>query len=74
MEYSTLRCAIGPLGHWAIAAMDCGAPLGRWTESNPEDIAHRAGVLERFKAMLQRGEATNEELESVTRPKEFSLW
>jgi hypothetical protein len=62
------------LRNWAMAALGTGAPLDCWTESNPEDIAHRAGVLERFKAMLQQGTTTAEELESVTRPQEFSLW
>jgi hypothetical protein len=64
------------LRSWAIAAIDSGAPLGRWVwdEAKPEHYLHRAAVLERFKAMLKRGTATPEELKSVTRPKKFSLW
>jgi hypothetical protein len=56
------------LRRWAIAEMDSGAPMGTWTRSAPEDIAARKQILERFKAILQRGAATPEELESVTGP------
>jgi hypothetical protein len=58
----------------AIAMIESGAPLGRWTESGPEMIAARTEVLERFKALLQRGSATPEELKEVTTPEAFSLW
>lgn len=58
----------------AIATIESGDPLGRWTESGPEMIAARTEVLERFKALLQRGTATPEELKSVTTPEAFSLW
>ena len=53
---------------WAIAEINSGAPTGTWTESTPEDIAHRTELLERFKTILQRGTTTPEELESITGP------
>lgn len=73
LEYKILTSR---LRSWAIAAIDSGAPLGRWIwdEANPDHYLHRAAVIEQFKAMLKRGTAAPEELESVTRPKEFSLW
>jgi hypothetical protein len=73
LEYEILTST---LRKWAIAAIDSGAPLGRWVldETKPEHYLHRVAVLARFKAILQQGTAPREELESVTRPKEFSLW
>ena len=71
LEYGILTAS---LRNWAIAEIESGAPLDRWTESTPEDIANRTEVLERFKVMLIRGTATPEELKSVTTPEAFSLW
>jgi hypothetical protein len=58
----------------AIAMIESGDPLGRWTQSRPEKIAARQEVLDRFKGLLARGTATPEELASVTEPEAFSLW
>jgi hypothetical protein len=58
----------------AIATIESGDPLGRWTEARPEVIAARTEVLEHFKVLLLRGMATPEELESVTTPEAYSLW
>lgn len=52
----------------AIAMIESGDPMGTWTESAPEDVAARVQLLERFKALLQRGSATPEELKQVTGP------
>jgi hypothetical protein len=52
----------------AISTIESGDPMGTWTESDPEDIAARKQILERFKALLLRGTATPEELKSITAP------
>ena len=57
----------------AIATIESGAAMGTWTESDPKDIAARTELLERFKALLQRGSASPEEVTSVTRPETSSL-
>ncbi len=54
--------------------IESGDPLDRWTESQPEKIAARQEVLEHFIALLVRGNATADELASVTEPEAFSLW
>ena len=58
----------------AISMIESGDPLDRWTESQPEKIAARQEVLEHFIALLVRGNATADELASVTEPEAFSLW
>jgi hypothetical protein len=62
------------LRNQAISLIESGAPLDRWTDSAPAQIAARQAVLEHFKALLERGSATVEELASVTEPEAFSLW
>jgi hypothetical protein len=62
------------LHNQAISLIESGAPLDRWTESRPAQIAARQAVLEHFKALLERGTATVDELASVTEPEAFSLW
>lgn len=57
----------------AISLIEEDAPLDRWTESAPGQIAARQAVLEHFKALLERGTATVAELASVTEPEDFSL-
>jgi hypothetical protein len=52
----------------AIAMIESGDPLGTWTQSDPQNIAARKQLLERFKELLQRGSATPEELKEVTTP------
>jgi hypothetical protein len=52
----------------AITMIESGDPLGTWTQSDPQVVAAREQLLERFKALLQCGSATPEELKEVTAP------
>jgi hypothetical protein len=58
----------------AIEAATSEAAIGRWDEAREDCIEARKNVLRQFKAILERGSCTLEELEMVTHPKEFSLW
>lgn len=72
----------------ALALIESGAPLQRWTESVAElggeataerrqftqqRLLARQQVLEQFHALLTRGRATAEELADVTRPEAFRV-
>lgn len=58
------------LRDWAVATITSGSALEGWDweGADPKNIAARKEILERFKALLLRGTATAEELESVTGP------
>jgi hypothetical protein len=58
----------------ALEAATSEWAIGRWDGAPEDRIAARRKVLQQFKAILERGTCTAEELEQVTYPKEFSLW
>jgi hypothetical protein len=56
----------------ALALIESGSPMERWTDSGVEEIAARQQLLEQFQGLLRRGVATAEELENVTWPEAFN--
>lgn len=65
LEHGVLDAA---LRDRALATIESGVPLWRWTDAEPEDVTARKDVLEQFKGLLLHGAASSEQLKNVTEP------